>query len=126
MNAPLSDESFISYLRTSLSLAPSFCNLFTTLSTTAHQTGKKLTASDVIWHLTEEATSVEIKDTINKLNAVMMASTSKAGKGKGRIRTNRNPQRMMYFAQLLPIVVVKGGYTRRVLMGLYLNSGMEL
>jgi hypothetical protein len=84
MNAPLSDESFISYLRTSLSLAPSFRNLFTTLSTTARQTGKKLTASDVIWHLTEEATSVEIEDTINKSNAAMMASTSKAEKGKGK------------------------------------------
>jgi gag-polypeptide of LTR copia-type len=43
MNAPISDESFVSYLRTSLSLAPSFRNLFTTLSTTARQTGKKLT-----------------------------------------------------------------------------------
>ena len=84
MNAPISDESFISYLQTSLSLAPSFRNLFTTLSTTARQTGKKLTASDVIWHLTEEATSVEIEDSINKSNAAMMASTSKAEKGKGK------------------------------------------
>ena len=37
MNAPISDESFVSYLRTSLSLAPSFRRLFTTLSATAHQ-----------------------------------------------------------------------------------------
>ena len=86
MNAPISDESFVSYLRTSLSLAPSFRNLFTTLSTTARQTGKKLTPTDVIWHLTEEATSVEIEETINKSNAAMMASTSKSkdGKGKGK------------------------------------------
>ena len=35
MNAPISDESFVSYLRTLLSLTPSFRNLFTTLSTTA-------------------------------------------------------------------------------------------
>ena len=86
MNAPISDESFISYLRTSLSLAPSFQNLFfTSLSTTAHQTGKKLTPGDVIWHLTKEATSVKIEDSINKPNAMMMASTSKSGsKDKGK------------------------------------------
>ena len=59
MNAPISDKSFVSYLRTSLSLAPSFRTLFTTLSMTARQTGKKLTPADVIWHLTEEATSVK-------------------------------------------------------------------
>ena len=82
MNAPISDESFVSYLRTSLSLTPSFRTLFTTLSTTARQTGKKLTPADVIWHLTEESTSVEIEDSINKSNAAMMASTSKDSKPK--------------------------------------------
>ena len=90
MNAPVSDESFVSYLRTSLSLAPSFRNLFTTLSTTARQTGKKLTASDVIWHLTEEATSVEVEDTINKSNAAMMASTSKSKDDKGKGKSNKS------------------------------------
>jgi len=33
--------------------------------------------ADVIWHLTEEATSVEIEDSINKSNAAMMATSSK-------------------------------------------------
>ena len=78
MNAPVSDESFVSYLRTSLSLSSSFRTLFTTLSTTARQTGKKLTPSDVIWHLTEEATSAEIEDNINKSNAAMMATSDKS------------------------------------------------
>ena len=92
MNAAISDESFISYLRTSLSLSPSYWNLFTTLSTTSHQTGKKLSAADVIWHLTEEATSVEIKDNINKSNAAMMAalSNSKDGKGKGKDKKSKD------------------------------------
>ena len=86
MNALISDESFISYLWTSLSLAPSFQNLFfTSLSTTVRQTGKKLTPGDVIWHLTEEATSVKIEDSINKSNAMMMALRSKSGgKDKGK------------------------------------------
>jgi hypothetical protein len=109
MNAPISDESFVAYLRTSLSLAPSFRNLFTTLSTTARQTGKKLTPTDVIWHLTEEATSVEIEDTINKSNAAMMATTSKSTDGKERIRINPNPT---YFARMSLIVAVKD--TRRI------------
>ena len=84
MNAPISDESFISYLRTSLSLAPSFRNLFTTLSTTSRQTGKKLTTADIIWHLTEEATSVEIEDSINKSNAAMMVTSTKPKEEKGK------------------------------------------
>ena len=91
MNAPVSDESFVSYLRTSLSLTTSYRNLFTTLSTTARQTGKKLTAADVIWHLTEEATSVEIEDNINKSNAAMMASASKPkGKGKDKEKSSKS------------------------------------
>jgi hypothetical protein len=84
MNTPVSDESFLSYLRTSLSLAPSSRTLFTTLSATAHQMGKKLNPTDVIWHLTEEATSAEIENSINKSNAAMLAATSKAKNGKGK------------------------------------------
>jgi len=38
--------------------------------------GKKLTPTDVIWHLTEEATLAKIKDSINKSNAAMLAATS--------------------------------------------------
>ena len=90
MNAPISDESFISYLRTSFSLAPSFRNLFTALSTTARQTGKRLTASDIIWHLTEEATSVEVEDTINKSNTAMMAPASKSKDGKGKSKSGKS------------------------------------
>jgi hypothetical protein len=45
--------------------------------------GKKLTPTDVIWHLTEEATSAEIEDSINKSNAAMLAASSKAKGGKG-------------------------------------------
>ena len=90
MNSPVSDESFVSYLRTSLSLAPTFRTLFMTLSATAHQTGKKLTSSDVIWHLTEEANSIEIEDNINKSNAAMMAATTRAKDGKGKDNSKRN------------------------------------
>jgi hypothetical protein len=92
MNAPISEESFVSYIRTSLSLAPSFRSLFTTLSATSHQTGKKLTSSDVIWHLTEEDTSIEIEDNINKSNAAMMAATSKpkGEKGKDKNRSSKS------------------------------------
>ena len=92
MNAAISDESFISYLRTSLSLTSSFWNLFTTLSTTSCQKGKKLTSADVIWHLTKEATSVEIEDNINKSNAAMIAVTStkpKKEKRKGKSKDSK-------------------------------------
>ena len=46
--------------------------------------GKKLTPTNVIWHLTEEATSAEIEDTINKSNAAMMASSTNPKKEKGK------------------------------------------
>ena len=84
MNMPVSNESFISYLCTLLSLAPSFWTLFTTLSATAHQMGKKLTPTNVIWHLTKEAISTEIDDSINKSNAAMLAAMLKARGGKGK------------------------------------------
>ena len=51
------------------------------ISATAHQTGKKLIPTDVIWHL-EEAMSAEIEDNINKSNTAMMAATSKPKGGK--------------------------------------------
>ena len=72
MNTLASDESFISYLRTLLSLTPSFQTLFMTLSAMAHQTGKKLTPTDVIWHLTEEAMLAKIEDSINTSNTAML------------------------------------------------------
>ena len=36
------------------------------------------------WHLTEEATSAEIEDSINKSNTALLAAISKARCGKGR------------------------------------------
>ena len=46
----------------------------------------------MIWHLTEEATSAEIKNSINKSNAAMLAATTKAktrkGKGKDKSKSN--------------------------------------
>ena len=95
MNTLVSDESFVSYLCTSLSLTPSFQTLFTTLSTTAYQMGRKLNPTDVIWHLTEEAMSAEIKNSINKSNAAMLAAMTKAktGKGKGKDKSKSNSKK---------------------------------
>ena len=59
-----------------------------TLSATAHQIGKKLTPTDMIWHLIEEATSAKIKDNINKSNDAMLAATSKAKSRNSRSSEN--------------------------------------
>ena len=92
MNAPVSEESFISYIRTSLSLASSFRSIYTTLSATAHQTGKKLTSANVFWNLTEEAMSIKIENNINKTNAAMLVATSKTKweKGKGKNKSAKS------------------------------------
>jgi hypothetical protein len=54
------------------------------LNTSAHETGKKLTRKDLIWHLNEEANSIALKESINKSNKAMLAATSKAKGGKGK------------------------------------------
>jgi hypothetical protein len=85
MNCPVTDESFISYIRTSLSLTPTYQTLLTALNATAHESGKKLTSANLIWHLTEEANSLTLEDSINKSNTAMMAATkSKDGKGRNK------------------------------------------
>ena len=90
MNCPVTDELFVSYIRTSLSLVPNYQTLLTTLNATAHESGRKLTSSNLIWHLTEEANSLTLEDSINKSNAAMMAASSttsskgKGAKGKGK------------------------------------------
>jgi uncharacterized protein YutE (UPF0331/DUF86 family) len=66
MGCSLSDKLFVSYIRISISLAPSFCSLITTLNASAHESGKKLTSKNLIWHLNEEANSIALEDTINK------------------------------------------------------------
>jgi hypothetical protein len=84
MSYALTDKSFMSYIRMSISLAPNFRFLITTLNASAHKTGKKLTSKNLIWHLNEEANSLVLKDTINKSNKAMLAATSKAQGGKGK------------------------------------------
>jgi len=83
MNFSISDESFVTYIRTSLSLAPTFRPLFIALSAAARKSGKPLTSSELIWHLTEEAASTSIEDSINKSNAAMVAHQKGKGRGKG-------------------------------------------
>jgi hypothetical protein len=89
MNRPVSDESFVSYIRTSLSLVPNYRTLLTTLSAASHESGKKLTSSNLIWHLNEEANSIALEDSINKSNAAMMAATTKSRGGKGKDKSNK-------------------------------------
>ena len=86
MNCPVTDESFVSYLCTSLSLVPNYQTLLTTLNATAHKSRKKLTSTNLIWHLTKEANSLALEDSINKSNAAMMVATKSKDscKGKGK------------------------------------------
>ena len=85
MSVEISDQSFVTYIRTSLSLTPTFRPLFIALSAAARKSEKPLTSSELIWHLTEEATSTAVEDNINKSNAAMATQQqSQKGKGKGR------------------------------------------
>jgi hypothetical protein len=86
MNCQISDESFVSYIRTSLSLAQNFRSLISTLTAAAHESGKKLTSTNLIWHLNEEANSIILEDSINKSNEAMLAATAKARSGKGKVK----------------------------------------
>ena len=92
ISCQISDESFVAYIRTSISLVPNFRSLITTLSATSHESGKKLTSTSLIWHLNEEANSVALEENINKSNEAMIAATAKArgssSKGKGKEKEN--------------------------------------
>jgi phage terminase small subunit len=82
MDYSLLDKSFVSYIRTLISLPPNFWSLITTLNASAHETRKKLTRKNLIWHLNEEPNSIVLKESINKSNEAMLAATSKAKGGK--------------------------------------------
>ncbi|RDB30590.1 Retrovirus-related Pol polyprotein from transposon TNT 1-94 [Hypsizygus marmoreus] len=74
IGSPLSDKFFASYICTSLSLAPSYRPLFTTLATAARKKEKPTMSNELKWHLLEEANSAELKKNMNKSNSVMLAA----------------------------------------------------
>src|SRR6266481_9694597 len=83
MSVEISDQSFVTYIRTSLSFTPTFRPLFIALSAATRKSEKPLTSSELIWHLTEEAASTAVEDNINKSNAAM-AAQQQCGKGKSK------------------------------------------
>jgi hypothetical protein len=95
INCQISDESFVAYIRTSISLVPNFRSLITTLSATSHESGKKLTSTNLIWHLNEEANSVALEENINKSNEAMIAATAKArgSTSKGKEKEKKDSPR---------------------------------
>ncbi|RDB27836.1 Retrovirus-related Pol polyprotein from transposon TNT 1-94 [Hypsizygus marmoreus] len=101
IGSPLSDESFASYIRTSLSLSPSYRPLFTTLATAAREKGKPTTSDELKWHLLEEANTAELEENMNKSNSAMLAAhvrfrgdntkgNSGKSKGKGKSKDSRH------------------------------------
>ena len=88
MNCPVTDESFVSYIRTSLSLIPTYQTLLITLSATAHKSGKKLTSSNLIWYLTPSWETIHwiignsLQLYIGKLVAVFISSGLQLSLGK--------------------------------------------
>ncbi|KAH0583133.1 hypothetical protein H2248_011019 [Termitomyces sp. 'cryptogamus'] len=66
------------YIHTSMSLAPTYKPLFTTLATSACTSGKSVSSQDLIWHLNEEANSTAIKSNINCQHKVMIVAHTKA------------------------------------------------
>ncbi|KAG6863103.1 hypothetical protein C0993_012831, partial [Termitomyces sp. T159_Od127] len=83
IDCPLSDASFASYIRTSLSLAPSFKPLLTTLTMNAHITKEPVSSQDLIWHINEEANNAAIENSINQHHEAMIAAHAKA-KGESK------------------------------------------
>ncbi|KAG6821727.1 hypothetical protein H0H92_001183, partial [Tricholoma furcatifolium] len=95
IGCPISDTSFASYIRTSLSLAPSYKSLLTTLSATARSIRKPLSSQELIHHITEEANNFEIENNINRHHEAMLAahlkvrSDSKDTKGKSNSKDKK-------------------------------------
>ncbi|KAG6884743.1 hypothetical protein C0993_008581 [Termitomyces sp. T159_Od127] len=92
IGCPLSDASFVSYICTSLSLAPMYKPLFTTLATSARTSGKPVSSQHLIWHLNEEANSAAIETNINHQHKAMVAAHAKtcgdkSGKDKSKSKS---------------------------------------
>lgn len=47
------------------------------MNAATYENRRKLTSRSLLWHLNEEANSIELEDTINKTNEVMLAAMSK-------------------------------------------------
>ena len=82
IGCPISEESYIAYIRTSLSLTPNYRALITTLAATSFESGRKLSSTNLIWHLNEEANTIKLQENINQSSEAMMAAVAKARDGK--------------------------------------------
>ncbi|KAG5352070.1 hypothetical protein C0989_003995 [Termitomyces sp. Mn162] len=92
IRCPLSDASFVSYICTSLLLAPMYKPLFTTLAMSVHTSGRLILSQDLIWHLNEEENSAAIKTNINCQHKAMVAAHTKtcgdkSGKDKSKSKS---------------------------------------
>ncbi|KAG5715761.1 hypothetical protein E4T56_gene13744 [Termitomyces sp. T112] len=97
INCSISNASYVSYIHTSLSLAPSYKPLITTVFANACITKKPISSKDLIWHLNKEANNAAIKTSINQHHEAMVMAHAKAkseskgakekakSKGKGMI-----------------------------------------
>ncbi|KAG5351401.1 hypothetical protein C0989_006637 [Termitomyces sp. Mn162] len=93
ISCPLSDSSFISYIHTSLSLAPTYKPLFTMLATSAHTSRTSVLSQDLIWHLDEEANSTAIETSINYLHEAMIVAHPKACSGSNIEKGEDKPKK---------------------------------
>jgi hypothetical protein len=92
INCPVTDEFFVSYICISLSLVLNYRTLLTILNATVHKSGRKLTSSNLIWHLTKEANSITLENSINKSNATMMAAMSRSKDSRGKPKSKEKPK----------------------------------
>ena len=75
----ITDNSFNTHIRTSLSLTTHYRPLFTTLDTSARVTKSKISSTDLIWHITVEYNNAAMEESINQSNATI-------GKGNLKIK----------------------------------------
>ncbi|KAG6902076.1 hypothetical protein C0995_004775 [Termitomyces sp. Mi166 len=81
ISCPISDASYVSYIHTSLFLAPSYKPLIMTIFTNSHVTGKSISSKDLIWHINEEANNAAVESSINQHHKAMVTAHAKT-KGK--------------------------------------------
>ena len=87
----MTDNSFNTYIQTSLSLTTHYRPLFTTLNTTAHITEVKILSADLIWHITKESNNAAMEESINQSNTAMAAAHARVtGNSGGQSSSNRN------------------------------------
>src|SRR4051812_9110189 len=95
VNQPIGDDTFMTYIRTSLINHPSIPSIITSINTSTHMNKTKVMLPVLMATLIEDTNSQEIEEEQKAENKAMVASWKAKGKGKGQSSKGANQEERM-------------------------------